>query len=54
MRKNIDLSEEAVEVLTIQAIKKKTVFKLHVEDILENIAKPFIDSEKATKTKPKS
>lgn len=42
MRKNLDISEEAVEALTIQAIKEKTVFKLKAEQILEDAAKPFI------------
>lgn len=42
MRKNLDISEDAVEALTIQAIKEKTVFKLKAEQILEDAAKPFI------------
>ena len=42
MRKNIDLSDEAVEAITIQAIKEKTVFKLKAEQILADYAKPFI------------
>lgn len=42
MRKNLDISEEAVEALTIQAVKEKTVFKLKAEQILEDAAKPFI------------
>ena len=42
MRKNLDISEEAVEALTIQAIKEKTVFKLYAERILEDAAKKRI------------
>lgn len=39
MRKNIDLSDECVEALTIEAVKKKTKFKLHAQEILETAAK---------------
>jgi hypothetical protein len=39
MRKNLDISDEAVEVITIQAVKEKTVFKLKAEKILEDFAK---------------
>jgi len=42
MRKNLDISEDAIEALTIEAVKKKTVFKLYAEQILEDAAKPFI------------
>lgn len=42
MRKNIDISEEAVKAITIQAIHEKTVFKLKAEQVLEDYAKPFI------------
>lgn len=42
MRKNIDLSDEAVKAITIQAINENTVFKLKAEQILEDYAKPFI------------
>lgn len=42
MRKNLDISEDAIEALTIQAIKEKTVFKLYAERILEDAAKPFM------------
>lgn len=42
MRKNIDISSEAVEALKIQAVKEKTVFKLYAEHILEDAAKPFM------------
>lgn len=39
VRKNIDLSESAVKVLSKAAIDAGTVFKLYVEDLLEKIAK---------------
>lgn len=42
MRKNLDISEDAIEALTIEAVKKKTVFKLFAEKILEDAAKTFI------------
>ena len=35
--KLIHLSEEAIEKLTINAIKKKSKFKPYVESLLENI-----------------
>jgi hypothetical protein len=35
MRKNIDITDEAVKSLSIQAIKNGTNFKNHVENILE-------------------
>jgi len=42
MRKNIDISEDAVKALTIQAVHEGTVFKLYAEQILESAAqKPF-------------
>lgn len=39
MKKLLDLSDECIETLTIEAVKNKTKFKLYVQDILENIAK---------------
>ena len=39
MKKLLDISEEAVEVITIKAIKEKTVFKLKAQKILEDYAK---------------
>ena len=54
MRKNIDISEDAVEALTIQAIKEKTVFKLYAERILEDAAKPFIVLKKQKSVGKKS
>ena len=54
MRKNLDISEEAVEALTIQAIKEKTVFKLKAEQILEDAAKPFMVLKKPQSVGKKS
>ena len=42
MRKNIDISDDAVKAITIQAVNEGTVFKLKAEQILEDYAKPFI------------
>lgn len=39
MRKNIDLSDEAVKALSIQAIESGTNFKNYVESKLEELAK---------------
>jgi hypothetical protein len=39
MRKNIDLSYEAVKALSIQAIENGTNFKNYVEAVLEELAK---------------
>ena len=50
MRKNLDITDEAVEALTIQAIKEKTVFKLYAERILEEAAKPLIALQKQKKS----
>ena len=46
MRKNIDLPNEVVKAITIQAIKENTVFKLKAEQILTDYAKPFMVLEK--------
>ena len=35
MRKNIDLPDDVVEILTINAVKNKTVFKHYAEKILK-------------------
>ena len=43
MKKNLDISEDAVEAISIQAIKEKTVFKLKAQQILEDYAKPFMN-----------
>jgi hypothetical protein len=42
MRKNIDISDEAVKAITIQAVNENTVFKLKAEQILEDYAKSFM------------
>lgn len=39
VRKNIDLTEECVKILSKEAIDKNTVFKLYVQNVLEGIAK---------------
>ena len=39
MRKNIDLSDESVKALSIQAIENGTNFKNYVEAKLEELAK---------------
>jgi len=51
MRKNIDLSDEVVEALTIQAVKRKSVFKLHVEMLLEIAAGLGLKPKKKGATK---
>lgn len=38
MRKNIDLSNYDVQLLTIQAVKKNTKFKLYVQEVLHQKA----------------
>lgn len=44
MRKNLDISEDAVREITILGaeMKPKMVFKLLAEKIIEDYAKPFI------------
>lgn len=54
MRKNIDLSDEAVKAITIQAINENTVFKLKAEQILEDYAKPFMVLKKPKSARAKS
>jgi len=55
MRKNIDLSKEAVKALALEAVKNDTVFKLYVESLLEAHAKKLIALEKIkTLTQPKN
>lgn len=39
MRKNVDLSDEAVKALSIEAIENGTNFKNYVEAKLEELAK---------------
>lgn len=48
MRKNIDISKDAVKAITIQAVIEGTVFKLKAEQILEDYAKPFMVLKKPT------
>lgn len=43
MKKNLDISDEVVEAISIQAIKEKTVFKLKAQQILEDYAKPLMN-----------
>ena len=54
MRKNIDISEDAVKAITIQAVNEGTVFKLKAEQILEDYAKPFIVLKKQKSARAKS
>ena len=42
MKKLLDISEEVVKAITIQAITEGTVFKLKAEQILNDYAKPFM------------
>lgn len=49
VRKNIDLSAEAVKILSIQAIENGTNFKNHVEAILEKLAEKIASQKKAKK-----
>ena len=37
--KNIELSEDTIEAITIEAVKKKTNFKNYVENHLDELAK---------------
>jgi hypothetical protein len=54
MRKNIDISEEAVKAITIQAVTEGTVFKLKAEQILEDYAKPFMNFKNSNSVGKKS
>lgn len=54
MRKNIDISEEAVKAITIQAVTEGTVFKLKAEQILEDYAKPFMNLKNSKSVGKKS
>ncbi len=53
MRKNIDLPNEVVKAITIQAIKENTVFKLKAEQILTDYAEPFMVLEKTKRAQAK-
>lgn len=48
MRKNLDISPEAVAAITIDAVRKnpKNCFKLYAEQILEEYALRLIEAEK--------
>lgn len=54
MRKNIDLSNEAVKALSIQAIENGTNFKNYVEAKLEELSKEGKKNIKKTSTNVKS
>jgi len=54
MRKNIDISDDAVKAITIQAVNEGTVFKLKAEQVLEDYAKPFIVLKKQKSVGKKS
>ena len=47
MKKIIDLTDKAVEILTIQAVKEKKVFKHYVQNILEQKAKSLTTLKKS-------
>jgi len=50
MRKNIDISKEAIKLLTLEAVKQDTCFKIFAEKILEDYAKKLVkNSDKANK-----
>ena len=51
MRKNIDLSDEAVKALSIQAIEYGTNFKNYVEAKLEEMARVKPDPKSKGKVK---
>jgi F0F1-type ATP synthase epsilon subunit len=51
MKKNLDISEDAVEIITIQAVREKTVFKLKAQQIIEDAAKEIDKKSKSRKTK---
>jgi len=53
MKKLIDLSEDVVKAITIQAVTEGTVFKLKAEQILNDYAKPFMVSDKQKKVNSK-
>lgn len=54
MRKNIDLSDEDVKALSIQAIENGTNFKNYVEAKLEELSKDGKKNIKKTSTNVKS
>jgi hypothetical protein len=56
MRKNLDISKEAVVALTIEGAKQNPskVFKLYAEQILEDAAKPLMALQKPKSARAKS
>jgi len=54
MRKNLDISPEAVKALTLEAVNQNTVFKLYAEQILEDAAKPFMNLKNSKSVGKKS
>jgi hypothetical protein len=52
-RKNIDLSQEVITAISIEAAKDGTFFKPKAEQILENYAKPFIVLKKQKEARAK-
>ena len=46
MRKNLDISRDAVKAITIQAVNEGTVFKLKAQKILEDHAEKLIKKSK--------
>ena len=53
MRKNIDVSVDAVKAITIQAVIEGTVFKKKAEQILEDYAKPLMVLKKPKSARAK-
>lgn len=45
-RKNIDLSDKCIEVISIEAVKQKTDFKNLTQDILEHLSENRLSFEK--------
>lgn len=49
MRKNLDISREAVAIISAEAIKERTFFKQKAEKILEDYAKSVKPKKKGKK-----
>ncbi len=45
-RKNLDISNDAIQAISIKASEEGTLFKPKAEQILEDYAKPFIALKK--------
>jgi hypothetical protein len=54
MKKNLDISEDAVKAIAIEAVKSNSNFKNLAEQILENYAKPFMALQKPKSARAKS